>query len=86
MDLPHSKPRSNPNRENAQKQIESLNKIRAERDSEEVDRRLEAVRLAAEAGENVMPSVIDAVEVYATVGEVCATLKAVYGEYQEPIL
>ncbi len=72
--------------ENAQKQIESLNKIRAERDSEEVDRRLEAVRLAAEAGENVMPSVIDAVEVYATVGEVCATLKAVYGEYQEPIL
>jgi methylmalonyl-CoA mutase N-terminal domain/subunit len=32
-----------------------------------------------------MPSAIDAVEAYATVGEVCATLKRVYGSYQEPV-
>ena len=32
-----------------------------------------------------MPSIMDAVEVYATVGEVCATLEQVFGAFEEPI-
>ncbi|MBJ20294.1 MAG: methylmalonyl-CoA mutase [Deltaproteobacteria bacterium] len=72
--------------ENATSQITALQQIRQEREDATVTARLEAVRAAARADENVMPAVIDAVEVYATVGEVCNALRDVYGAYQEPIL
>jgi methylmalonyl-CoA mutase N-terminal domain/subunit len=41
------------------------------------------VRTAAEKGENLMPSIIEAVKVYATLQEVCDTLRGVFGEYRE---
>ena len=65
--------------------MERLAQVRRERDDDAVRAKLEAVRAAATAGENVMPSVIDAVELYATVGEVCGVLKDVFGTLQEPI-
>jgi methylmalonyl-CoA mutase N-terminal domain/subunit len=71
--------------EEARLQIERLRRVRRERDGGAVEAALDKVRAAAEAGANVMPPVIDAVEAYATVGEVCATLKQVYGSYQEPV-
>ncbi len=71
--------------EEARVQIERLRRVRRERDGGAVEAALDKVRAAAEAGANVMPPVIDAVEAYATVGEVCATLKQVYGSYQEPV-
>ncbi|MCK5411925.1 MAG: methylmalonyl-CoA mutase, partial [Gemmatimonadetes bacterium] len=46
---------------------------------------LERVREAAASGENVMPSIMDAVEAYATGGEVCSTLESVFGHYREPV-
>jgi len=67
------------------KQIERLNKVRAERNGKQVEATLAAVRAAAVAGDNVMPSVMDAVEAYATVGEVCGVLKDVFGTYREPV-
>jgi methylmalonyl-CoA mutase N-terminal domain/subunit len=39
----------------------------------------------AARSENIMPSIIDAVEAYATVGEVCAVLRDVLGTYDEPV-
>ncbi|MBW2527966.1 MAG: methylmalonyl-CoA mutase [Deltaproteobacteria bacterium] len=69
----------------ARTQIERLERIRAERDQAEVDRTLATLRKAAAAGENVMPATMDAVEVYATVGEVCGVLREVFGTYQEPV-
>jgi len=71
--------------EEAEKQIARLEKVRTERDAGEVAAALEQVRRAAAAGENVMPSIIDAVEIYATVGEVCGALRSVFGDYQEPV-
>jgi len=71
--------------EEAAKQIERLGRVRRERDGEAVIALLEKVRAAAEKGENVMPSIMDAVEAYATVGEVCSTLKQVFGTYREPV-
>jgi methylmalonyl-CoA mutase N-terminal domain/subunit len=71
--------------EEARVQIERLRRVRRERDGSAVEAALDKVRAAAEAGANVMPPVIDAVEAYATVGEVCAALKQVYGSYQEPV-
>jgi len=69
----------------AKKQIARLEKIRRERDEAAVARTLAAVRSAASSGENVMPSIVDAVEAYATVGEVCGELERVFGRYQEPV-
>jgi methylmalonyl-CoA mutase N-terminal domain/subunit len=69
----------------AQKQIERLNAVRRARDPRVVADSLAAVRAAAAGGANVMPSVMDAVTAYATVGEVCGVLREVYGTYREPV-
>ncbi len=69
----------------AARQIERLNEVRRRRDGREVARRLARLEQAARSGENVMPAAIDAVEAYATVGEVCGVLKSVYGTYREPV-
>ena len=51
----------------------------------QVEQLLSGVREAAQSGQNVMPSIVDAVEAYATVGEVCGVLREVFGTYREPI-
>jgi len=71
--------------EEAGKQIAALQRIRRERDSGKVRSSLERVREAAAAGKNVMPSVMDAVEEQASIGEICAVFKDVFGTYREPV-
>jgi methylmalonyl-CoA mutase N-terminal domain/subunit len=71
--------------EEAEKQIKRLNKVKKERDDSKVDKALKALKKAAEAGDNLMDTVIDAVRAYATVGEITATMKEVYGEFKEPV-
>ncbi|MFH1733469.1 MAG: methylmalonyl-CoA mutase family protein [bacterium] len=73
------------NEEDAAKQINNLNKVKQTRDSAEVSGCLEQVRRDAQDNKNLMPAVIEAVKVYATVGEITQVLKEVYGEYEEPI-
>ncbi|TYL38767.1 methylmalonyl-CoA mutase [Natronococcus pandeyae] len=68
--------------EDEQRQIDSLQSIRAERDDEAVDATLEALRDAAAGDENVMPYIVDAVKAYATVGEICDVMRDEFGEYQ----
>jgi len=70
---------------NAKTQIDRLQKVKQQRNSAEVEKALANIKIDAEANKNLMPSVIDAVKSYATVGEITQTLKDVYGEYQEPI-
>ena len=68
------------------KQIERLKKVKEERNNLKVKNKLEALRKAAEKGENIMPYVLDAVRVYATLGEIMGVLKEVHGEWiEEPI-
>lgn len=71
--------------EDVGRQLARLQKVRQERDEKAVERHLAAVETAAREGSNTMPAILDAVEAYATVGEVIAALKSVYGTYQEPI-
>ena len=71
--------------EEAKEQIARLSRVRQERDNRAVETALEEVRAAASGSANVMPAVMAAVEAYATVGEVCGTLKDVFGTYQEPV-
>ncbi|MGB6597529.1 MAG: methylmalonyl-CoA mutase family protein [Candidatus Acidiferrum sp.] len=67
----------------AHRQAERLSKLRADRSKAEVDRRLAALRKAAEGKDNLMPFLFDAVKAYATVGEVCDALREVFGTYEE---
>jgi methylmalonyl-CoA mutase N-terminal domain/subunit len=67
----------------AHRQAARLSKLRADRSQVEVDRRLGALRKAAEGKDNLMPFLLDAVKSYATVGEICDALRAVFGTYEE---
>ena len=44
---------------------------------------LDALKRAAEGTENTMPPLLDAVRAYATLGEICDALRAVFGTYTE---
>ena len=67
-------------------QLERLAQTRAKRDQGAVERTLEAVKKAAQRGDNTMPATIDAVREYATLGEICSALRDVYGIYEEPAI
>jgi methylmalonyl-CoA mutase N-terminal domain/subunit len=63
-----------------------LQKVRAERSNTEVHAKLAALKLGAEGDANLMPLILDAVRVYASGGEICNTLRSVFGEYKEHIV
>ena len=67
----------------ARRQAERLRKLRADRSRAEVDRKLTALSRAAEGSENLMPYIYDAVKAYATLGEICEAMRAVFGPYEE---
>ena len=67
----------------AQRQAARLSKLRAERSSAEVERRLKDLQKAAQGSENLMPFIYEAVKAYATLGEVCEAMRAVFGAYEE---
>jgi len=58
-----------------------LKKLRAERSSGAVAAALDKVKQVATSEANLMPAIIDAVRVEATVGEICTALREVFGEY-----
>ena len=68
-----------------QMQIDSLNRIRGERDNAKAKAALARLASDARAERNVMPAIMDAVKAYASVGEITRELAGVYGRYQEPI-
>ena len=65
-------------------QVERLEQTRSSRDNGAVKTALEKLKQAAQKNENTMPSIIDAVRSYATLGEICSALRDVYGLYEEP--
>jgi len=65
------------------RQIRSLRRVRAKRNAGVQRRALDSLLKAARRGHNLMPSILEAVEGYASVGEICGTLKTVFGEYRE---
>jgi methylmalonyl-CoA mutase, N-terminal domain len=67
----------------ARRQEVRLTKLRVERSGAEVERRLTALRKAAEGTENLMPFIYDAVKAYATLGEICEAMRTVFGAYEE---
>jgi methylmalonyl-CoA mutase N-terminal domain/subunit len=72
------------NPEAEKEQLEQLKKIRSKRDNGLVQQTLEVLRDAAKSDKNLMPSIIESVKVYATLGEICGVLREVFGEYKAP--
>ena len=71
----------------ADTQLAKLEALKKTRNQDAVARALDGLRAAARTTENLMPRIIDAVRVYATVGEMCDALREVWGEYEEvPII
>jgi methylmalonyl-CoA mutase N-terminal domain/subunit len=71
--------------ESERRQCQRVAQTRADRDSSAVDDALEALRLAATDGANVVPATIQAVRARATVGEICNVLRVVHGAYVPPV-
>lgn len=65
------------------RQISRLNELKSVRDTKEVEKTLQKVRRDAEEEKNIMPSILDAVRSYATIGEISDVLRDVFGEHKE---
>jgi methylmalonyl-CoA mutase N-terminal domain/subunit len=66
-------------------QRRALQVIRSQRSASAVRSALAVLENGAEGDANLMPLMLDAVRVYASVGEICDTLRRVFGEYKERI-
>lgn len=71
-------------------QIDRLKRLRQTRSNSAVSKALDKIRRIAqvheEGGENnLVPPVIEAVEAYASIGEICGVLREEWGEYREEI-
>jgi len=73
------------NPQQADESIRRTAEVIARRDSNAVKAALEKVRDAASSDQNLMPSLLEAVRAYATLGEITGVLKEVFGEFSEPV-
>jgi len=67
-----------------ERQASRLDDLRASRDNGRVGQALDRLRLACQGTENTMPHILAAVHAYATLGEIIAVMKEVFGTYEEP--
>jgi len=67
-------------------QIRSLRRVKEGRDQGAVDKALKRLRSTASGDENLMPPILECVERYATLGEICDILRDVFGEYKEEVV
>ena len=67
-------------------QLKRLSKVKSERDTAAVQSSLAALSRAAEGTDNLMHKLIDCANAYCTVGEMVSALKAVWGEFQQPVV
>ena len=64
-----------------EQQIRKIVQLKQSRDSRKVESCLADLKKTAEGSENLMPPILEAVRVYATLGEICDTLRSIFGEY-----
>jgi methylmalonyl-CoA mutase N-terminal domain/subunit len=69
----------------SEQRAQALAELRTRRDANAVATSLQRVRDDASAGANLMPSLIEAVEAYTTLGELSRVLDGVFGHYRQPV-
>jgi methylmalonyl-CoA mutase N-terminal domain/subunit len=67
-----------------ERQASKLKSLKQQRDNDAVSDVLSRLRESAQNDDNLMPFILDAVEKYATLGEICNVMRHVFGEYQAP--
>jgi methylmalonyl-CoA mutase N-terminal domain/subunit len=67
-----------------ERQIKRLKEVKETRNSTRVGEAINQVRKACQSGENLMPSLMEAVREYATVQEICDVWRDVFGKYTDP--
>jgi methylmalonyl-CoA mutase N-terminal domain/subunit len=67
-------------------QLARLERVRKERNQQKVKQILGKLHDDADRDKNLMPTIIDAVKAYATIGEITDVLRSVFGEYRELIV
>lgn len=65
-------------------QSEKLRELKRRRNNKAVQSKLQNIVAAARRSDNLMPSIIEAVSEYATLGEICDVFREVYGVYRDP--
>ena len=68
------------------RQSEKLDRIRAQRDSARVEMLLGVLERSAQEEVNLMPAILDCVESYASIGEICGVLRRIWGEQRESLV
>jgi len=66
-----------------QRQVERLRALKLKRSKKDVEQNLNTLEECAKAGKNLVPPVLEAVKSYATLQEVCDTLRGVFGVYKD---
>lgn len=69
-----------------EKQRAKVKALKDRRDNEKVSATLKKLKAAASTGENLMPYIVKAVKVYATIGEIANAMRDVFGEYTEAVI
>jgi len=69
-----------------EKQLARLERVRRERNQQRVNQALSKLHAEADKDKNLMPTIIEAVKAYATLGEITEVLRSVFGEYRELIV
>jgi len=69
-----------------EKQVARLKELKSTRDNGAVKQALAELKTAAAGEANLMPPILKAVKSLATLGEICDTLRSVFGEYEAPAL
>ena len=67
----------------ARSQIEGLQRLRLERDSQAVNRALARLEKVARSDDNTVPAILECVENYCTLGEICNVFRGVFGEQEQ---
>ncbi len=65
---------------------ERIERLRKTRDAASAGRALEAVDRAARRRDNLLPPILDAVRARVTLGEICGTLRGIFGVHQASVV
>ncbi|MFQ5934630.1 MAG: methylmalonyl-CoA mutase family protein, partial [Dehalococcoidia bacterium] len=70
----------------ARRQNQRLARVRRERDQQKVEQSLKRLGQVARSDANTLPAILECVEAYASIGEICDVMREVTGEYQPSVL
>ena len=61
-----------------------MKNVKASRDEKKLKAALDKVREDCRSQVNIMPSLVEAVKAYGSLGEICAIFREEFGEYRDP--